>query len=91
MHEPTTVQALLQGGPAGGAVRPVECRPDGRPPVLLLGGGGQAFVGSSDEPAEAGYPMYALEPEPEPIESMWPYRYAGTLSRLTPRPALQHR
>lgn len=81
MNRPITVQAWLQGGPADGAVRLVECAPDGRPPELLLLCGGQVFVGSSDEPAPARYPMYELEPGAEPIEAttLWPYRHVETL------------
>lgn len=75
MHKLTTVQAWLSGGPADGAVRVVPSAPDGRPPALLLiGGGGQVFVGSGDEPTPP--PEYSVyEPEPEPVESLWPYRY----------------
>lgn len=37
---PTTVQALLEGGPADGAVRLVECGPHGRSAALLMLAGG---------------------------------------------------
>jgi len=81
VHPQSTVHALFQGGPADGAVRPVECEPDGRPPkLLMLGGGGKLFVGSSDQPAAPEHPMYELEPEAEPTASMWPYQYVETLT-----------
>lgn len=80
MHPHSTVQAWLHGGPADGAIQQVACQPDGRPPeLLMLAGGGQVFVGSSDQPATAEHPMYELEPDAEPIEDLWPYRYVATL------------
>jgi hypothetical protein len=78
MTEPTTIQALLRGGPADGAVRPVECGPDGPPPLLMLGGG-TLFIGSSDSPVPAAYPTYALEPSPTDA-MLWSYRYVETLT-----------
>lgn len=79
VHEPPTVRAWLLGGPVDGAVRAVQCGPGGCPPaLLLLGGGGRVFVGSDDEPVPPEYPIYVLEPEP--VESMWPYRYVETLT-----------
>jgi hypothetical protein len=36
------------------------------------------FVGSDDDLVPPEYPIYVLEPEP--VESMWPYRYVETLT-----------
>lgn len=74
-----TVQALLQDGPADGAVRPVKRGPTGRPPPLLMLSGGKLFVGSANEPAPTTYPTYELEPEPIDA-TLWPYRHVETLT-----------
>lgn len=42
--------------------------------------GGQVFTGSADQPATPEHLMYQLEPEAEPIASLWPFRYVETLT-----------
>jgi hypothetical protein len=71
----STVQVWLGGGPADGSIRSVQCAPDGRPPhLLMLGGGGRLFVGASDEPVAPEHAVYEIEPDAAPAESLWPYR-----------------
>jgi hypothetical protein len=79
MTPSATVQAWLQDGPAAGAIRPVECSSDGRPPELLMLCGGQVFVGTSDEPTPGTYATYELAPAPASA-GLWPYRHVGTLT-----------
>jgi hypothetical protein len=80
VHQPTTVQALLKGGPGDRAIRHLECGPDGRPPALLMLGGGKAYVGISHLLAPPEHAIYELEPAAEPIESLWPHRHVETLT-----------
>ena len=80
MTQSTTAQAWLHGGPADGAVRPVERGRDGRPPALLMFSGGQVFLGSSDTPASETYAVYELQRAP--VEAgLWQYLHVGTLTR----------
>jgi hypothetical protein len=45
----------------------------------MLGGGGTLFVGDSDQPVAAEHPVYQLQPDAEPVESLWPYQWIETL------------
>jgi hypothetical protein len=77
--QPVSAQVWLRGGPADGAIRPVECGADRRPPPLLMFSGGQLFVATSDEPVPATYATYELVPAPV-SEELWPYQHVGTLT-----------